>query len=301
MSDYLIVGKKGTGKSKYAVQKIHDYLTKGKRVATNIDVDLAVMCRPMSRATVIRLPDKPTLDDLKMIGLGNEQVDEDLNGGLFLDECATWLNARAFNDKSRGGFLDFAVHGRKFGWDMYLMAQGIGQLDKQLRESLLEYVVRCTKLDRVKIPVVGGLLQALTFGKLGRLKLHYASTRLMEMPDLKIDGEYFRAKFYEGCYNTRQVFREWVRDPADPRFADEVFVGPYSVLSAWHLVGRYQSAPALSWFARLLGTGVAAQRPPRYPAKPIAEPVQRVLELLRKLPDAERIRHYKRLQTLGVI
>lgn len=297
MSDYVIVGKKGTGKSKYAVQKIHEYLGQGRRVATNLDIDLVAMCSPQSRCTVVRVPDKPRLSDLEMIGLGNEDVDEDKNGGLFLDECATWLNARTFNDKDRQGVINFGIHGRKLGWDTWYICQHLDQIDKQVRSSLIEYVVRCVRLDKVKLPVIGGLLAALSGGAWGTLpKLHFASTRLLESPDIVIDREFYKAKFYESCYNTRQIFRDWVRDPADSRFKDETFAGPYSVLSAWHLKGRYETVVRRSLLSRLRALFKGVQRPVVQ-----LKPKNRIVQLIMALPKNERIKHFRRFQAAGAI
>ncbi len=47
-------------------------------MATKIDIDLVVMCKPMSRMTLVRLPDKPLASDLEMMGAGNKTYDEDL-------------------------------------------------------------------------------------------------------------------------------------------------------------------------------------------------------------------------------
>jgi hypothetical protein len=97
--------------------------------------------------------------------MGNPYYDEDKNGGLFLNECATWLNARTFNDKNRTGALDFGVHGRKLGCDMWFLCRDAGHINKQVREGLIEYIVRCIKLDKMKIPVIGGFLLGITGGK----------------------------------------------------------------------------------------------------------------------------------------
>lgn len=298
MADYLVVGKKGTGKSKLVVQRIHEYLSAGKRVATNIDIDLVAMCKPMSRMTLVRLPDKPLASDLEMMGAGNETYDEDLNGMLACDEAATWLNARTFNDKSRAPFIDFCIHSRKFGWDMYLMCQNVGQIDRQVRESLVEYVVRCMRLDKMKIPVIGGFLNAVTLGKLGRMKVHYASTRLMESPDIKIDGEFYKAKFYEKCYDTKQKFREWIRDPKQEGFNEEIYGGPYSLLSAWHLHGRYlKEQPKEAFFYRLVQSLVAPKQRPA----PVIKPPHPIVALIMKLPPDQRIKHFQRFQQRGVL
>jgi len=289
MSDFVIVGKKGTGKSKYAVQKIHEYLGQNRKVATNLDLHLDLMCRPDSRHTVIRVPDKPTAADLEIIGLGNEDIDEEKNGALILDECGAMLNARNFSDKGRMEIINFGIHGRKKGWDTYYICQDLGQIDKQVREALIEYVIRCVRLDKVKIPIIGFFL-----GKWGRMpKVHFATTRLMEAPDIVVDREFYKAKFYEKCYNTRQIFRQWIRDPKQEGFNDEIFVGPYSMLSAWHLVGRYGQQRS-SWWQRFFGIDQPKKTAVSKPRLPL-------VDKLAGLPAEERIRHWRRLNSLGAI
>ena len=60
MTDYALVGKKGTGKSKNAVRLVRDrYLKRDRRVASNLDIYLSPMFGPHSRYTYVRVPDKP--------------------------------------------------------------------------------------------------------------------------------------------------------------------------------------------------------------------------------------------------
>lgn len=156
MADYLVTGKKGNGKSLICVAKIRKALMAGLPVATNLDLDLVAMLGPYNNtARVFRLPDKPTRADFDAIGTGNpDPTKEDKNGVVVLDECATWLNARSFNDKSRQPMLEWLAYSRKLGWDTYLIAQNMNQIDKQVREALVEYHVIARRLDRVRIPLL---------------------------------------------------------------------------------------------------------------------------------------------------
>lgn len=227
MSDFLVVGKKGTGKTKYCVRIIRDALSQGRRVATNLDLYLENLLPPTSKAVVVRLPDKPTSEDVKALGMGNDSkdYDEDRNGVIVLDELGKWMNARSYQEKGRQDFLDFMIHSRKLGWDTYFICQSSVQVDKQLRESQIEYIVRCIRMDKVKIPIIGSLLSL--FGK-GYLRgLHYATTRLSDVADVVIDREWFKGSDVHNGYDTRQVFKT------------DCGHGAYSMLSAWHLKGRY--------------------------------------------------------------
>jgi len=260
MAVYAITGKLGSGKGKGSMKLLRDYLRAGKRVATNCDVFLEHMMPPGSSDTVIRIPDKPTANDLYAIGPGNKYVDfqpiprytensveftppaprllpgfdERHNGALFLDECASWLNTRNFQDKGRAALLEWAIHARKYGWDVYFITQNIKQIDAQLRESLFEYTVRFNRLDRMKVPFVSAGLKLVTAGYSdGSLpRLHIGVVRLGCSPDgIVADRWHFRGDDLNKAYNTTQVF------------SDSYPHGMHSLLSSWHLSTRVGVAP----------------------------------------------------------
>ncbi len=217
MAVYLIAGRLGSGKSLSAVGRIREALRAGRRVATNLNLDLEAMKLP-GAANCVRLPDKPTGDELKALGLGNETLDENTNGLLVLDELSSWLNARSWGDKSRQAVLDFFIHSRKYGWDVYLIAQSLGQLDKQLRDALVEYHVICRRMDRLKIPLIGGLVKALSFGRhTGRMpRVHIGFVRYgTDRDSILVERWTFRGNDLFECYDTRQRFQD--REHIDPR------------------------------------------------------------------------------------
>ncbi len=255
MAVYAVTGKLGSGKGKGVIQRLREYLRQGKRVATNCDVFLDHLMPPLSKATVTRIPDKPSLSDLYAIGSGNKFIhfetrctstnigfdfvspeprildgfDEAHNGALILDECASWLNTRNFQDKGRAGLLEWAIHARKYGWDVYFVCQNIRQIDAQLRESLFEYVVRMNRLDRMKVPFVSAGIKLMTFGaSSGALpRMHIGVVRLGSNPDgLVADRWVFRGDDLNKGYNTTQVF------------SDSYPHGIHTVLSSWHLSAR---------------------------------------------------------------
>lgn len=242
MSDYAITGKKGTGKTKLVVSIIQRALADGLRVATNLDLKLEFLMESGNRSSVLRIPDKPTAADLFAIGHGNpDSYDEDKNGILVLDELGTWFNARNFQDKTRQPILDWLIHARKHGWHVYYLMQGVNQVDKQLREALFEYVGRCIRFDKVRIPLLGGLLSAVSFGLLsGRLpRFHLCNIRMgVDPTGILIDRILYRHDALHSAFDTRQVFSEFYSD------------GIYSMLSAWHLKGRYLPKHR-SWLKRL--------------------------------------------------
>lgn len=241
MADYLVTGKKGSGKSLAMVGRIKQALIEGKKVATNLDIYLDVMMLPVSKKTLIRLPDKPSIEDLEAIGSGNDSPDEDLNGLIILDETSAFLNARTYADKARQPVLDWLIHSRKLGWDTYFLAQGPGQIDKQIRDTQIEFHVPIKRMDRLQIPLVTWLTRQL-FGKKHEIrfpKIHLAIVKYgMDINAMTVDKWWYRAKDLYSCYNTRQIFIP----PEHPQA-----VGIHCLLSAWHLKGRYMPKKFTLW------------------------------------------------------
>ncbi len=243
MSTYLIEGKLGSGKSLSMVARMRDRLIAGVPVVTNIDLNLHELVGVKSKKVrVIRIPDKPTVEHLHAIGIGNESYDERRNGMIVLDELATWLNARTFADPKRQAVIDWLVHSRKRGWDVYFLCQNINQIDKQVREALVEYRVTCRRLDRIGIPVLGPVIKAVTFGLVQpRLpQMHMAVVRYgVEANAIVADRWIYRARDLYRAYDTRQVF---VDDPEQ---------APYSYLPPFYTHGWKRVRRCFSVKARL--------------------------------------------------
>lgn len=314
MAVYAITGKLGSGKGKAAIQRLREYIRAGKRVATNCDVFMEHLLPPHSRATILRVPDKPTATDLYAIGSGNKFIefepiishekntytatppspkilkgfDESFNGALVLDECGSWLNARTFGDRGRGEMLEWCIHARKYGWDIFFVMQNISQIDKQLRESLFEYVVRLNRLDRMKVPIVSAAVKAATAGAVsGNMpRLHIAVVRLGSSPDaLVADRWIFRGDDLNDAYNTTQVF------------SDSYPHAIHSLLPNWHRIGYAipEPVPLGIRIARYFGF-MLPKKPKRLPRA-----LSPVMALVMQLPADERIKHMKRFNALGVL
>lgn len=177
MPDYIVTGRKGAGKTLAMVGRMREYIERGRPVATNVDLHLRELVRKRPASPVWRLPDLPTVGDLEALGAVHETGREELNGAILLDECSAFLNSRSWNAKGREELIVWLAHARKRGWDCYFLVQSVSMLDKQVRESFGEYVVQCRRLDRLKVPVVGRIGSALTFGLWsGRMpQIHMAS------------------------------------------------------------------------------------------------------------------------------
>jgi hypothetical protein len=284
MADYIIHGKKGNGKSLVVVGRIRDALLAGKKVATNLDLTLENLLPPGHRAVeCYRLPDHPTIDDLEALGKGSEQIDESSYGLIVLDETAAMLNARTFGDKGRQSLLNYFVHSRKLGWDTYFICQNPAQIDKQVRESLVELSVSCKRLDRLRIPFIGPFTKHVFGFELRAPKVHVATVRYGLDRDALISDRwtYMGRDLYAG-YDTRQVFR------------DDYDSGLYCYLSPWHVKGRYMEKIPMRLSQRLKAW--LRSSPPVTPSGSSKHPL---VALLTRLPADQRIKHLKRLEALG--
>lgn len=285
MSDYIIHGKKGNGKSLVVVGRIRDALLAGKKVATNLDLKLENLLPPtLKKVCCYRLPDHPTIADMEAIGKGSELVDEDTYGLIVLDETAAMLNSRAFGDKGRQPLLDYFVHSRKLGWDTYFICQNPNQIDKQVREALVELSVSCKRLDKLRIPFIGALTKHMVGFELRPPKVHVATVRYgLEKDALVSDRWTYRGRSLYDGYDTRQVFKANYTD------------GLFSYLSPWHFKGRYM-AKVPRRPSELIREWWAANTAPVVVPPPKKK--NALMELLARLPADQRIRHWSRLERL---
>lgn len=207
MAVYSVEGKLGTGKTKFTVWMAQNALLAGRRVASNVDLKTELMVKH-KKTHYVRIPDKPTAPDLEAMGHGNpDSYDEDKNGLLILDELGTWLNSRSFQDKARMPVIDWLIHARKHGWDVYLIVQDAGMIDKQVREALIEYQCRCMNLAKIRIPIIGKIL-SLFHDRLGYLpKAHTVTARTgYGQNAIVADRWMFKGNDLHAAYDTRQIF-----------------------------------------------------------------------------------------------
>lgn len=284
MAVYAITGKLGSGKSLVSVGRIMDYLAKGRKVATNLDLLLEKYFAPRHRATYLRIPDIPTIDDLHIIGKGNDTLDESQNGLLVLDECGVFFNSRDWADKGRQSVISWLLHSRKLGWDVILIVQDIQLIDKQIRTALLEHVGICKRTDRLNIPFVGGLLKF--FGLPHRPpRMHLCSIKYgTDYHAMVVDRWLYRGVLIQNAYDTRQVF------------SSSYVNGIYSVLSPWHTTGRYLAPTRwMRLVAFLRNRSLPDVR--TVPLKPKSTAMLRIA----KLPPAQRTAFARRFVACGAV
>jgi hypothetical protein len=238
MSEGLaIFGKRGQGKTKYAVHKIRQYLSEGRIVATNLDIYPDKLVGAWNKTPVFRLPDFPERSDLELIGVGNpDPLNESRNGLLVLDEVGTFLNSRSWNDKSgkRQDIISWLLLSRKYGWDLLVIAQHPRLIDAQIRDSLFELQATVRRLDKMAVPFFSRFFKL--FGiPLKMPRMHVVPIKYgFGLNPPTCDTIYFQGDDLHDGYNTLQVL--------GPEVGVKTGEG-YTVLSPWHTKGRY-----LSWW-----------------------------------------------------
>lgn len=273
MAVYSVEGKLGTGKTKFTVWMAQNALLSGRRVASNVDIKSEVLT-PYKRSKHIRIPDKPTEYDLLAMGHGNpESYDEDRNGVLILDELGTWLNSRSFQDKGRAGVIDWLIHARKHGWDVYLIVQDQGMIDKQVREALIEYQCRCMALGKIRIPFIGKIL-SMFHERAGYLpKAHSVTARTGYGAGAIVAERWmFKGNDLHAAYDTRQIF------------TNDYPHGSHSVIPPWDWSPKVLPLEALKLKVKQLLKTVFEK-----PVKPFPKPRSRYMELVLRLPPERRI------------
>lgn len=280
MAIYVVTGKLRSGKTLSCVGKIREALLEGRRVATNLDLKLeALLPHDHRTAEVLRLPDKPTVADLQALPPGHDgEYREESFGLIVLDELGAWLNTRTWGDKERQPVIDWLLHSGKRRWDVYFIIQNLSMLDKQVREGLAEFVVYCRRLDRVRVPFVGGMLATLGID-LRPPKVHIGTVKYGADRDaMTVDRWWFRGRDLYAGYDTQQRFT-----------ADGP--GLHSMLTPWHVCGRHEVAeqPGRSW--------VAWWRKER----PALKPKLPAVELLGRLHPDAAVRHWHRIEQRGAL
>lgn len=280
MPVFSVEGKLGTGKTKFCIWRAQDAIRAGRKVASNVDIAPHLL-NPSKPGKIIRIPDKPTAEDLESMGHGNpDSYDEDRNGVLILDELGTWLNSRSFQDKARAGLLDWLIHARKHGWDVYLIVQDANMIDKQVREALIEYQIKCMRMDRVRIPLVGHFSGLIKERWAYLPKFHLATSRVgIGAGAVVAERWQFVGKSLHAAYDTRQIFRS------------DYPHGPHSVLPPWDYQLPPKPLDKLKAQFREVVFGAVKQKPP-------LKPKASLMKWLQRLPPERRIA-FMRLHNLG--
>jgi AraC-like DNA-binding protein len=228
----LLTGKRGQGKTLYALSRIRRYMMSGRMVATNLNLNVDKIVSPLNRVRPYRLPDHPSEQDFIDLPLGNPDPKNDgMNGLLVLDEASTFLNARSWDTDRKGRLkvIGWLAQSRKFGWDLLVIAQHANMIDAQIREALFEHFGVCVNLQGMLVPFVSRF----TGGFVRFPRVYRVSIRLGFHPRAPlVEHDFFRGTDLFDCYDTLQVINPVVGVPSG---------SGYSYLSAFDLRGRFMT------------------------------------------------------------
>lgn len=208
MPGWIIQGVRGEGKSLCAVAKMREYLNRGCPVATNLDLFLEHILPDDNNSRAYRLPDLPRYKDFEALppAYDPEYKAEDKNGLIVLDELALWMNARSWNAHGRQEIIEWLLQSRKDHWDLMLLTQDYELIDKQLKDSVCDYLVQASRTDRRKIPYLGAIMEfCFLSGNMPKFHL-YDVYYGMTFADARVEQWRFRGNdLYDG-YDTNQRF-----------------------------------------------------------------------------------------------
>ena len=136
---YLYSGTPGSGKSFHMAQDIYWWVKKGHTCIANFDINVNKIKKP--KGQFIYLDNMYLCPEILIKYSKVYFHDHDFKEGelrLYVDECQIIFNARSWNEKGRKEWLSFFSQHRKYGYDIFLVAQFDLMIDKQIR-SLIEY------------------------------------------------------------------------------------------------------------------------------------------------------------------
>lgn len=197
---YLYSGTPGSGKSLHIARGIYLWTKYGNSCVANFPVNLdGIKSKNLGEVLVV---DNEHLTPELLIVYSKLyfKTHKFKEGALrvYIDECQLIFNAREWNIKGRKEWLSFFTQHRKYGYDIFLVAQFDRMIDRQIR-SLIEYEYIHRKVAN--------------FGKLGKIiNLFSAGTLFICVEVWYPMSEVVNREFYKGnkryfeLYNTYNLF-----------------------------------------------------------------------------------------------
>lgn len=227
----LLTGKRGHGKTLVSIKLIKRYVREGRKVATNLNINIDELVGPLNTVNILRLSDVPTAKELLYMPMGNPNpIDEERNGLLILDEVGSYLNSRNWQGEERQALISWLSQSRKFGWDLLLIAQHKRMVDAQVRDALCDIHGVCKRLDKLAVPFVSTIYKYFTGKRLKLPKFHLAT--------------FFYGFEHGAPISWRELFTGsdvWKAYDTTQRISLLGDSAPFSYLSAWQLKGRYMT------------------------------------------------------------
>ena len=200
----LYSGTPGSGKSLHIADRINSRIKKSLPTVGNFEINLDRYSDKVKRKCKYRYIPNNELSVEKLLQyrdeiFGDKRIRED-SILLIIDECQLIFNARQWNQKGREQWLSFFSQHRKYGYEIVLIAQFDGMIDRQIR-SLIEYNVIHRKASN--FGTVGKVLSLLSFGRL------FCAVTIWYPLNEKISSQFFRGsmKLYQ-IYDTYKAFED---------------------------------------------------------------------------------------------
>lgn len=199
---YLYSGTPGSGKSLHQAEDIYWTIHNGKPVLANFEINIDVIKGNKSKfGEFYYIPNDILKPELLIAYSKIYFRDHKFKEGairLYLDECQIIFNARDWQAKGRKEWLSFFTQHRKYGYDIYLVAQFDRMIDRQIR-SLIEYEVIHRKVKN--FGKYGFIMNAAAAGSL------FVAVKMWYPMKERISSEFFKGhkKYYE-LYNTLNTF-----------------------------------------------------------------------------------------------
>lgn len=198
---YLYSGTPGSGKSLHMAQDIYWWIKRGHTCIANFDIDISKISKP--KGQFIYLDNMHLNPDLLIKFSAVYFHDHKFKEGdirLYIDESQLLFNAREWNAKGRKEWLSFFTQHRKYGYDVFLVAQFDKMIDKQIR-SLIEYEYIHRKVKN--FGALGQIMNAAAGGGLiFAVKRWYPIGERVGTETLRVRRKYFE------LYDTLDTFNE---------------------------------------------------------------------------------------------
>lgn len=208
---YLYSGTPGSGKSLHQASIIEAWLKLGKPVIANYSIATSLIKKCKGEFTEVNVyeltPD--FLKDYSRKYFENHKFKEGTIR-LFIDEAQLIFNARDWSQKGRSAWLEFFTQHRKYGYDIFLIAQFDRMLDRQIR-SLIEYEVIHRKIKNFGLK--GRILSLIAGGGL------FVAVKIWYPMKEKTGAEFFKySRRLAALYNSYQDFSQDVSsDPPEQK------------------------------------------------------------------------------------
>lgn len=199
----IYTGTPGSGKSLHVAKNIYSSLRSGKLTICNFEINLEKVHKKKYKSLPFKYIDNLDLTPEKLINIskdyfkGKKRVKED-SILLIIDECQLLFNSREWQKGNRRYWLSFFSQHRKYGYEIILVAQFDGMVDKQIR-SLIEYEYKHRKASNFGL--MGRIVSIITLGG------QFCCIKLWYPLGEKIGSEFFKArKKYFRIYDTFGFF-----------------------------------------------------------------------------------------------